>query len=315
LEYTLLAQYAEGFRSIPFLLFEHDIFFQSLERRMVRMRRPGEFFITALEYLRMLRFELKAVRRMARVQVCSRDNAAVLLEYAPELKGRLDSETRAVIDVSQYAYQCGGREPDTVLFLGSFQHLPNREALEWFINDIWPKVLAERSQAKFIIVGAHPPADWRRLSAQRNVQFAGFVSDVREPLSRYSIFVCPILTGSGVRVKLLEAFATGIPVVSTQLGAEGLAEPSSAICEISNTAQGFADSILHLLGDTDYAAGLAARARETVVRDKDAGVQTVKLEQNYRDEIRRCRGTGAPRAIPVPVSQAEAGNARVEERL
>ena len=65
------------------------------------------------------------------------------------------------------------------------------------------------------------------------MQMLGFVEDVRDPLSRYAIFVCPILSGSGVRVKLLEAFAAGIPVVSTRVGAEGLAVKDGEFCALA----------------------------------------------------------------------------------
>ena len=67
----------------------------------------------------------------------------------------------------------------------------------------------------------------------------GYVEDVREPLARYAVFVCPILSGSGVRVKLLEAFAAGIPVVSTTLGAEGLARKDGEFCALADASGGF----------------------------------------------------------------------------
>ena len=76
-----------------------------------------------------------------------------------------------------------------------------------------------------------------------NIELRGFVEDVREPLGRYAVFVCPILSGSGMRVKLLEAFAAGIPVVSTPLGAEGLARSEEAgkdseICALAEDPSG-----------------------------------------------------------------------------
>ncbi len=67
-----------------------------------------------------------------------------------------------------------------------------------------------------------------------NLDMLGYVEDVREPLAKYAVFVCPILSGSGVRVKLLEAFAAGIPVVSTFVGAEGLATKDGVICALAD---------------------------------------------------------------------------------
>ena len=71
-----------------------------------------------------------------------------------------------------------------------------------------------------------------------HLEMLGFVEDVREPLARYAVFVCPILSGSGVRVKLLEAFAAGIPVVSTTVGAEGLARKDGEFCALAGRSGG-----------------------------------------------------------------------------
>ena len=74
----------------------------------------------------------------------------------------------------------------------------------------------------------------------RNVDLIGFVPDVKDCLASYQVFICPILSGSGVRVKLLEAFAAGIPTVSTRLGAEGLATEDGEICGLADDPQQFA---------------------------------------------------------------------------
>ena len=98
------------------------------------------------------------------------------------------------------------REPDTMLFLGSFRHLPNQEGLEWFTRYVLPRVLAKRPNARLVVVGSDPPPRHSLARATRDaIELVGFVEDVLEPLRRYALFVCPILSGSGVRVKLLEA--------------------------------------------------------------------------------------------------------------
>ena len=96
------------------------------------------------------------------------------------------------------------------------------------------------------IVGSDPPPAHTCADAEGHLEMMGFVDDVREPLARYAVFVCPILSGSGVRVKLLEAFAAGIPVVSTHVGAEGLAEKDGEFCALSDSAAGFAERVVKL---------------------------------------------------------------------
>ena len=286
LEYTVLGQYAGRFRRIPSILFEHDVYFQSIARRLPFIASLWEQMQARWEYLRALRWELRMLPEVDRIQVCSRDNADYLLSFLPQMKGRIDDGYRAGIDTSRYLYSPSGREPFTILFLGSFRHTPNLEALSWFVEQVLPRVLAEEPRARAIVVGSDPPkrSSFRHAEA---VELVGFVEDVREPLTRYSLFVCPILSGSGVRVKLLEAFASGIPVVSTRLGAEGLADRDGDICALADEPAEFARRVIDLLRDPQKAAAMAARAREEVLSKRDIRGMTERLVECYRAEVLR----------------------------
>jgi glycosyltransferase involved in cell wall biosynthesis len=291
LEYTVMGQYAGRFRRIPSLLFEHDVYFQSIARRLPYMTGAIEKVVARWEYLRALRYELRLLPRADRIQVCSRDNAEYLESFLPQLRGRIDAEYRAGIDTTWYDFKPIGREPFTLLFLGSFRHLPNAEALQWFVNDVYPRVRAAEPQARLIVIGSDPPPR-HSLPSQMGedaIELVGFVKDVRESLSRYAVFVCPILSGSGVRVKLLEAFAAGIPVVSTRLGAEGLAETDGDICALADDPAGFARRTVELLQDAAKAESMARRAREEVVAKRDMRAMTERLVECYRAEVESMR--------------------------
>ena len=125
------------------------------------------------------------------------------------------------------------------------------------------------------------------------MELIGFVEDIHEPLAQYSVFVCPILSGSGVRVKLLEAFAAGIPVVSTTLGAEGLASGDTGICRIADKPANFADAVLDVLNDPEQAQAMAAAARAYVVAERDMRVMTHALAESYRLTITEMRAKQA----------------------
>ncbi len=290
LEYTVLGQYAGQFRRIPSILFEHDVYFQSIARRLPFMADFTEKISARWEYLRSLRWELRMLPALDRIQVCSRDNADYLLSFLPRLKGRIDDGYRAGIETSRYSYQPDGRKPFTILFLGSFRHTPNQEALTWFVEQVLPLVVAEEPRARVLVVGSEPPplSSFRHAEA---VELVGFVEDVRDPLASYALFVCPILSGSGVRVKLLEAFAAGIPVVSTRLGAEGLADRDGEICALADQPADFARHVVELLRDPHKAAAMAERAREEVVTKRDMRGMTERLVEGYRAEVARKRAT------------------------
>ncbi|MGH9582309.1 MAG: glycosyltransferase [Bryobacteraceae bacterium] len=288
IDYTVLGSYAASYRHIPCILFEHDIFFQSLGRG-IRAGTAKFSYSAAIEFLRMLRYELRLWKQVARVQVCSAPNANYLLSYAPQLRGCVDSGLRAAIDVSKYCFVRGAREPKTMLFVGSFRHTPNVDALNWFADRVLPRVLAAEPEAKLIVIGSDLPENLKHLQERRGIEMLGCVADLSEAWERYCVFVCPILSGSGVRVKLLEAFASGIPAVSTSVGAEGLTSASGEICELADAPDDFAAAILRLFSDSAYAGELAARARERVVRNHDAAEVAVRLEASYREEVTRRR--------------------------
>jgi hypothetical protein len=289
LEYTALAQYVGEFGQIPSIVFEHDVYFQSIARALPYTRSALARLQARVEYLRALRFELRQLPRADRVQVCSADNRAVLESYLPALAGRIDDGFRAGIDTSRYEFKAQGREPDTLLFLGSFRHLPNQEALSWFIQEAMPRISARRPQAKLVVIGSDPPPRHSFPKSAGNIELIGFVEDIREPLARYAVFICPILSGSGVRVKLLEAFAAGIPVVATTIGAEGLATTDGDICALADTPEAFAERVLTLLADPAQASHMAARARAHVVAHRDMPSITAALVESYRSAVTALR--------------------------
>ncbi|MCU1235809.1 MAG: glycosyl transferase, family 2 [Candidatus Solibacter sp.] len=290
LEYTPMAQYRGEFRRIATMLFEHDVYFQSIGRGLGHMVGVLDEAKARVEYLRALRYELGVLPGFDQVQVCTPANRDYLLGFRPELAARMRAGLRAGIDTTRYDFRPRGREPLTMLFLGSFRHDPNRVAVDWFVRHVLPLVVAQEPAARFVIAGSDPPAEHTYADHAAHLQMLGYVDDIREPLARYAVFVCPILSGSGVRVKLLEAFAAGIPVVSTKVGAEGLAVKDGEFCALSDDPAGFAERVVGLLRDPERAAEMAERARAEVVANWDMSAITRKLVEGYREIVREKRG-------------------------
>jgi GT2 family glycosyltransferase len=285
LEYTNMAQYGHRYERVLTALFEHDVYFQSVGRQL-RAGGPAGRMKALLEYLRGLRFELNALDKMDYIQVCTLDNSRYLATFSPHLEHRIDPSLRAGIEVSSYPCVRDGRQPDTLLFIGNFRHTPNREGLQWLIRQVMPKVLQQRPNTRLRVVGPNehllglptPHPDW--------LDVRGVVEDVRTHLAECAVFVCPVLAGSGVRVKLLEAFASGIPVVSTAVGAEGLLYATNPVCTTADSAEEFADRILALLSEPELAESVARAARGLVESDWDAEENTRRLVARYRDILR-----------------------------
>ncbi len=311
IDYTQLAVYAPSFRQVGMFLFEHDVYFQSVLRGMKGSRAPVPWMRSGFEYLRALRFERQALTKFDAVQVCTAENRRYLESFSwngtPIREG-----FRAGIEVGQYPFVEQGREAETMLFVGNFRHDPNREALEFFVQRILPLVSAAKPGARLVIVGAQAPPGYESVFQGPAIEYLGAVQDIREVLRKYAAFVCPILSGSGVRVKLLEAFAAGIPVVSTPLGAEGLAEDNPGHIELADSAEEFARKLVELFDNPERACAMARQAREKVEAGWDIGRMTGRLEQYYRSTVRKkVRRFGIDR--PEPFRFAPHDNAGHEQ--
>jgi glycosyltransferase involved in cell wall biosynthesis len=294
LEYTALAQYARKFEHIACTLFEHDVYFQSVASALPFMYSAVDRIKARFEYLRALRFELTRLPECDQIQVCTEENRHYLATFLPRLAPRIDAGLRAGIDTALYSYPGGPRRPFTLLFLGSFRHTPNKVALDWFTRDVLPLIVAKVPQTRMLVAGSDPPPRHAFADPANAVELLGFVEDIQPLFAQCSLFVCPIRSGSGIRVKLLEAFASGIPVVSTRLGAEGLARQDGEFCALADDAGTFADKVVALLLDTERAARMAARARHEVDANWDAGVVTDRLAEKYREILAKKRVATSP---------------------
>jgi glycosyltransferase involved in cell wall biosynthesis len=309
LEYTALGQYARHFDRLVCALFEHDVYFQSIGRALPFIRSPLERLKARFEYIRAIRFELGLLPQCDEIQVCTLENKRYLESFLPKLAPRIDAGLRAGVDCSLYPYPGGPRRPRTILFLGSFRHVPNQVALDWFTREVLPLILEKLPDARLLVAGSDPPPRHAFPDPANAIDLLGFVDDIQPLFATSAVFICPIRSGSGVRVKLLEAFASGIPVVSTTLGAEGLARKNGEFCALADDPRAFAASLIRVLEDSAYAVEMAARARREVEMNWDMEVITARLVERYREILFRKRSGSARDAElqeqPTPALQSQ----------
>ncbi len=283
LEYTHLAQYGCRFQRLVCALFEHDVYFQSISRQ-IRSKSSLLFRIPAtLEYLKAFRWELKQLPKFDQVQVCTPANEAYLASLDPSLKPLLKPGLRAAIEVNKYEGPTAPRLGRQLLFLGGFRHLPNLEALQWFFKEVAPILIARNIDFKVVAIGADPPPIYSFANTdEAHLELKGFVEELTPYWHDSAVFLCPIQSGSGVRVKLLEAFAAGTPVVSTFVGAEGLATQDGEICRLADDPQAFAAAIEELLANPQQAFTMSQRARQHVESEWDNKVVTARLSSSLQ---------------------------------
>lgn len=139
------------------------------------------------------------------------------------------------------------KEPFSVYHLGSMDWLPNREAVMWFMEHVWLIVKREVPAAKFYIAGRNMPDSFYAFDKVPGVEVVGEVQDAQEFIENKMVSVIPILSGSGLRIKIIEGLAAGKAIVSTSIGAEGVAYEDGLDIDIADTPQAFATKIIQLL--------------------------------------------------------------------
>ncbi len=152
-------------------------------------------------------------------------------------------------------------EEDCIVFSGNLEYHPNIEAVRWFRRAIWPLIEAKCPNLEWRLVGRNPEAIEKVVAGSPKIRIVGPVDDAIAELARAKVCVVPLLSGSGTRFKILEAWAAQRAVVSTRLGAEGLAARNGEHLAIAEYPQQFADVVIRLVRDRGARAGLAAAGR------------------------------------------------------
>jgi glycosyltransferase involved in cell wall biosynthesis len=160
--------------------------------------------------------------------------------------------------------------PQTILFVGTMGYAPNEDAARWLVTRVWPRLRRGfRSPLRLLIVGRNPSPWLRRLGRQRDIVVTGAVPDVSVYYRQADLAVIPIRAGAGSRIKLLEAAAWRLPIVSTRLGAEGLALRPGCELLIADNAGEFASACARVLRHRALAQALVRRARLRLAQDYD----------------------------------------------
>lgn len=148
-----------------------------------------------------------------------------------------------------------------VVMVGNMSYRPNAQAVAWFLDQVWPRIHAVVPSATFVVIGAGASDDVVAAGAQPGVEVLGEVPDLADELSRAAVSVAPVLAGTGTRVKIVEAFAWGLPVVSTSVGASGLDVVDGRDLLLADDPASFASAVIGLLADRGAAHRLGSNGR------------------------------------------------------
>jgi len=258
LEFLVMAPYGRVVAHRHAVLNIHEAFGRAWVRKA---REGGRLRVPYLlwDYWKLARAEGRLIGGFRTVLTFSPDDRRYLLLKNPRASVRV---WRPGVNVHRGAPAPAEREPGgpRLLFVGSFRHEPNVDAVRFFCRHVFPFIRRRRPEVVLDVVGPDPPASVRRLSGLQ-VRVHGYVRDLDPCYRRARVVVVPVRFGGGIRIKLLEALGWGVPVVSTPEGAQGLEEAAAAGCLfVASGPRAFADRVLDLLDDPRLGRRMADRA-------------------------------------------------------
>jgi len=221
-------------------------------------RLPGRIY-SRIQWRRLVHFERDVCRAVSHVIAVSRADADAFNRLHPTcgvsvVPNGIDVEAFAsaasVLDLGQHA----------LVFTGSMGYRPNVDAAIWFADHVLDRVRAEVPDATFFIVGSQPHRRLDSLREREGVEITGWVPDVNAFLHAAAVYVVPLRMGSGTRLKLLQAMAAGLAVVSTRLGAQGLQVREGRELLLADRADQFAAAVIGLLRDPERRRALGEQA-------------------------------------------------------
>jgi glycosyltransferase involved in cell wall biosynthesis len=247
---------------VPSVLFTHNVEAEIFARHL---ERAGNALMRAIwhnQYRKMFEFERRSVNRFdVVVAVSERDGHKFAADYGLTKAFVIPTG----VDLEYFSHVPPTRNRDLV-FCGSMDWLANQEAVQQFLDVMWPIIIREVPDARMTVVGRAPPEKLVAAAARYGDawRFTGFVEDVRPYVCGAAASVIPMRVAGGTRLKVYESMAMGPVVVSTRIGVEGLPVVSGTHCAIEDDAEAFAHATVALLKDDERRHAMSAAARQYV---------------------------------------------------
>ncbi len=290
--HDMAASWAEAVpATIPAVLTLHNLTWHWYLSRARRSRWP----VTPLLRAEAARYRRFVLRRFPRFSAA----VAVSTIEAEEVRGATTLPVHVIptgVDTQKIRPGPEPEGPPRLLFAGTLGYPPNSEGVTWFVERVWPEVRRTLPDARLDIAGRNPPPQVVALGDRDGITVIGAVPEMEPYFARAHAVIVPILTGAGMRVKIVDAMANGRAIVSTSLGWEGLphVEPDRQLLVADEPAD-FAVAALRLLRDPELRSRLAADGRATAERHYDWRGLGDQQEQVLHDAV-DARRSAADRA-------------------
>jgi len=224
--------------------------------------------ITPQDLRNVIKKESLLHKRVDAVFTCSRRDQQELSRLNGE--DLITSVVPNGVTISNIKYNEGVycERPEYILFCGSLWSMPNAEGLYWFCKRIWPLIYDKLPYLKLLVIGSGSlPQKYYEIIDSAQIEFFGEVSDIKPFYNKAAVSIVPLLTGSGTRLKILEAMGIGVPVVSTSIGVEGIDVTDGFDMLIADNEKLFAEKVIELLESKEFRIYIQKNANK-LIREK-----------------------------------------------
>lgn len=265
IDHLQMAQFVDAKWRCKMVLDHHNVESMIIKRIAATSSNPLVRMYARVEWPKLLRYELEVCKNCDLVLTVTDEDKAILQNLAPEI--RSIHSLPVGVDLDYFGTVHRDEHSNNVLSIATMFWPPNVDSMLYFYKDIFPLVLREVPDCRLTIAGQRPVPSIQALSADPRVAVTGYVDDVRTVARDCGVFIVPLLSGSGLRQKILNALAMGLPIVSTSIGAEGIEVVPGENVLIADTPQEFARAVVAVLRDPELATRLGESGRQ-LVRDK-----------------------------------------------
>jgi glycosyltransferase involved in cell wall biosynthesis len=276
-EKAYLGQYLPRNISIPSILVEHEILSVSFsEKKNLENNIIKKLILFSRSRKKCLE-ERKWYRKFDQIIVFSK-NDQDLIQNLYKIK---NIEVIPLgINLKDYPPECREKKIYDLIFVGNFSHYPNVDAVIYFYQQILPLIRNKLPNVTILLVGANPPHRIKKLTKfDKNLLITGYVENIKEYFQKSKVLIAPIRYGTGMRLKILEAMAQEVPVVTTSIGIRGITPLDNM--KIANTPKEFVKGIIELLKDQNQYRDLAKKGRLIVEKYFNWQVLLNKYEDIY----------------------------------
>jgi glycosyltransferase involved in cell wall biosynthesis len=252
-------------RECPVLLFQHNVESMIVKRHFIMARNPFLKLFWWMQWRKMERYERQACQRFSGIVTVSETDKQILEK---DFGAQQVFAIPTGVDTQYFYPRQDAVDPDSLIFTGSMDWLPNEDAILFFAREIWGKIKEKVPGSVLTVVGRNPSRHLRQeLRPYADIRLVGWVKDVRPFIARHALYIIPLRIGGGTRIKAYEAMAMGKAVVSTTIGMEGLPVKNGEHVILADSPQGFADAVVRLLQNPGDRRRIGVRARDYVEKN------------------------------------------------